>query len=236
MEAIEILAKIVGTWLVVDWISGFIHWFEDCYGHPSTPFIGPRITKPNLRHHFRPRALVSDSWYSSSKLPLFVCAVAVIVAWLLGRLSPMIVLGAVLGANASQVHKWSHRTEIENGWLIVAAQRLGLAQSPSHHHQHHIGGKDSHYCALTNCLNPILDHVRFWRGLECLFAMLGLRKRNDKAMLALVLLEEPDFLNTCPDDVGNAEPATFIGADRLTSLAADDGRHENEAVAAEANR
>jgi len=59
------------TWLAVDWISGFVHWFEDSYGRPSLLFVGDRITKPNLRHHFRPRAFVANSWYSSSELLLF---------------------------------------------------------------------------------------------------------------------------------------------------------------------
>ncbi len=110
----------------------------------------------------------------------------------------MVVLGAVLGVNANQVHKWSHRTAAENGLLIVLAQRLWLVQSPSHHQRHHAGGKDSHYCVLTNFLNPILDDCRFWRGLERLLGLVGLKRRDDEAMLASVLLEEPDFLETVP--------------------------------------
>ena len=199
MAAIEMLLRVAGTWLVVDWISGFVHWFEDSYGSASTPFVGRRITKPNLRHHFRPRAFLSSSWYSSSQLPVLSGVAAIIIAWLAGRLSPMVVLGAVLGANASQVHRWSHRTAAENGWLINLAQRARLIQSPSHHLRHHVEGRDSHYCVLTNWLNPILDHCRFWRGLEWLLALVGLEKRSDEAMLASVLLTEPDFLNSRGD-------------------------------------
>jgi len=139
---------------------------------------------------------VSNSWYVSSELLIFSCVAAVIVAWLLGRLSPMVLLAAVLGANANQVHKWSHRTRAENGPLIAAAQRLRLVQSPSHHRRHHLDGKDSHYCVLTDCLNPILDYCGFWRGLERLLGVFGLEKRNDDTALASLLLEEPDFLDT----------------------------------------
>jgi len=190
-----IVIKVVVTWLAVDWISGFVHWFEDSYGRPSMPFIGERITKPNLRHHFRPRAFVTNSWYSSSELLLFSCVAALVVAWLIGQLTPMVVLAAVLGANANQVHKWSHRTRTENSTLIVAAQRLKLIQSPGHHQQHHVDGRDSHYCVLTNALNPILDSCRFWRGLEMVLGAVGVKKRNDDIMLAAVLLDEPDFLD-----------------------------------------
>jgi ubiquitin-conjugating enzyme E2 variant len=198
MEAIELLLRIAATWLAVDWISGFVHWVEDSYGRPSMPFVGRRITKPNLRHHFRPRAFVTNSWYASAELLLFSCLAALIAAWLLGRLSPMVVLAAALGVNANQVHKWSHRTAAENGPFIVMAQRLRLIQSPDHHQRHHAHGKDSHYCVLTDLLNPILDRCRFWRGLERVVALAGLEKRDDDALLASVLLEEPGFLNTRP--------------------------------------
>jgi ubiquitin-conjugating enzyme E2 variant len=195
MDAAVLVIKVVATWLAVDWISGFVHWFEDSYGRPSLRFVGDRITKPNLRHHFRPRAFVTNSWYSSSELLLFSCMAVLLVAWLIDQLSPMVIVAAVLGANANQVHKWSHRTGAENGVLIVAAQHLKLIQSPRHHHRHHVDGKDSHYCVLTDFLNPILDYCEFWRGLEVVVGVVGLTKRNDDIMLAAVLLDEPDFLD-----------------------------------------
>ena len=107
MDLAGTLLKVAVTWLVVDWISGFVHWCEDSYGSPSTPFIGRRITKPNLRHHFNPRSFVHNSWFASSELLLGACGAALLVAWGLGRLSPMVVVAAVLGINANQVHKWS---------------------------------------------------------------------------------------------------------------------------------
>jgi ubiquitin-conjugating enzyme E2 variant len=186
--------KLLTTWLVVDFVSGFVHWFEDSYGHPGMPFVGRRITKPNLLHHFRPRAFVINSWYASSQLLLVSCLAVLAIAWAFGRLSPMVVLGAGLAVNANQVHKWSHRSVDENGWLITIAQRVGLVQSPGHHLAHHAGDKNSHYCAMTGLLNPILDRSGFWRGLERMLGRLGLAKRDDEALLAEVLRSEPDFL------------------------------------------
>ena len=90
MDLAGTLLKVAVTWLVVDWISGFVHWCEDCYGSPSTLFIGRRITEPNLRHHFNPRSFVDNSWFASSELLLWACAAALVVAWSLGRLSPMV--------------------------------------------------------------------------------------------------------------------------------------------------
>jgi ubiquitin-conjugating enzyme E2 variant len=186
--------KILVTWLVVDFVSGLVHWFEDTYGHPAVPFIGRRVTKPNLLHHFRPRAFVKNSWYASSQLLIIGCAAVLAIAWMIGRLSPMVILATVLAVNANQVHKWSHRTAAENGPLITLAQRVGLTQSPRHHQEHHAGGKNSNYCVMTGFLNPILDGCRFWRGLEWVLGRFGLRRRDDDALLAEVLRQEPDFL------------------------------------------
>ena len=56
--------------------------------------------------------------------------------------------------------------------------------------------KDAAYCVLTGFLNPILDGCRFWRSLEwVIFAVLRVRKRDDDEMLALVLAEDPAFLD-----------------------------------------
>jgi ubiquitin-conjugating enzyme E2 variant len=129
-------------------------------------------------------------------LLLLACSAALLVAWILDRLSPMVVLGAVFGANANQVHKWSHRSDTENGVIITMFQRLRLLQTPGHHAKHHAGRKGSHYCVLSNVLNPFLDWCRFWRGLEWVLERLfGLKKRDDDAMLAMVLRSEPDFLS-----------------------------------------
>lgn len=195
MPDIALALKILATWLVVDFISGVVHWCEDSYGSPATPFVGRHITRPNLLHHFRPRAFVGNNWYGSSKLLVAACLASLAVAYVMGHLSPMVVLAAALGANANQVHKWSHRTTAENGRLVSLAQRIGLVQSPRHHHQHHVDGKDSHYCVLTNLLNPVLDGLGFWRGVEWLLRQVGIEKRNDDAMLAAVLRDEPDFLD-----------------------------------------
>lgn len=195
MPDVTLGLRILATWLVVDFISGLVHWGEDSYGSPATPFVGRHVTKPNLLHHFRPRAFVWNNWYGSSKLLVAASLASLGVAYVIGHLNLMVVLAAVLGANANQVHKWSHRTRVENGPIVTLAQRLWLIQSPSHHHRHHVDGKDSHYCVLTNFLNPVLDASGFWRGLEWLLRRVGIQKRSDDAMLADVLREEPNFLD-----------------------------------------
>src|SRR5512138_136807 len=166
MIAATFLCKLVATWLVTDFISGFVHWLEDSYGHPHLPIIGRYVTKPDLLHHFHPRKFVTNSWFSSSDLLLLLCLASLVVAFAIDRLSPMVFLAAVLGVNANQVHKWCHRTPRENGRFIGALQTLRLVQSPRQHRRHHVDKKDAAYCVLTDFLNPILDSCRFWRALE----------------------------------------------------------------------
>lgn len=192
MSVLLVVLQVVAVWLVTDFLSGVFHWIEDAYGDPSWPIVGRHVTKPNILHHYAPRAFVTNSWFLSSRLLLAICTLITAVTVALGVFNWMVALAMVLGVNANQVHKWSHRSRRENGVVVRLLQRLHLIQSPSHHHRHHVGGKDSHYCVLTDVLNPVLDGLGFWRGLERLLARLfGLTRRDDETMARTVLQEDP---------------------------------------------
>lgn len=192
MAVWNILGQVIMVWLVTDFLSGVFHWLEDAYGDPSWPIVGRHVTKPNLLHHFAPRAFVTNSWFLSSRLLLAICVAITLGTWWLGMFDWRVALAMALGVNANQVHKWSHRTRRENSAVVRLLQRLRLVQSPAHHHRHHVDGKDSHYCVLTDFLNPLLDGVRFWRGLEWLIARVtGVRRRDDGTMARRVLAEDP---------------------------------------------
>jgi ubiquitin-conjugating enzyme E2 variant len=194
MAVAIIIGKIAGVWLTTDFLSGFFHWLEDAYGNAFWPVFGRHVTKPNILHHFIPRAFVTNSWYLSSRLLLLVCSLITISTLAAGAFNWMVALALLLGANANQVHKWSHRTRRENGAVVRFLQRLRLIQSPAHHHRHHTLGKDSHYCVLTDFLNPVLDRISFWTGLEWLIARaFGIQRRNDATAAAEVLRREPEF-------------------------------------------
>lgn len=194
MAVTLVAIQAISTWLATDFLSGVFHWLEDCYGNPFWPIVGRHVTKPNILHHYVPRAFVTNSWYLSSRLLLLICVLVAALTLILGVFNWMVALAVLLGVNANQVHKWSHRTRHENGRFIVLLQRARLIQSPSHHHRHHIHGKDSNYCVLTDFLNPVLDRTGFWRGLEWLIERLfGMKRRNDETMALQVLDREPEF-------------------------------------------
>jgi ubiquitin-conjugating enzyme E2 variant len=171
MKEIAMIAlELVAVWLLADFVSGVVHWAEDSYGSESTPVIGRWVVAPNLLHHRSPLAFVQRSWIASSWDLALVGVVVVAGAVIAGALTWHVGLFVLLGANANQVHKWNHMRRSSLPGAIRVLQRLRLLQSSSHHAGHHRGTKDSHYCVLTDFLNPLLDRVGWWRMLEKLLA------------------------------------------------------------------
>ena len=165
-----IVLELVAVWLLADFVSGVVHWAEDSYGTEATPVIGGWIVRPNLLHHRNGAAFVEKSWLASNWDLAAVGVIVVAIAALLDALTWHVVLFAVLGANANQVHKWNHMRQSRVPLPIRMLQRARLLQSSGHHLNHHRGTKDSHYCVLTEVLNPVLDGLGFWRALERVLA------------------------------------------------------------------
>ncbi len=166
--------------LLADFISGLIHWAEDAYARKDTPIIGKWIGEANLEHHHKPRAFVTRSWWQSS-WDLFLAASLIVAgAWWLKLMHWSVLVFAFISANANQIHKWAHKAPHENGRLVTWMQKFKIIQSQRHHALHHKGEKNSHYCSVTNVLNPVLERLRFWKRFEKFneFAF-GLKRRSE---------------------------------------------------------
>lgn len=189
-----LLVEILAVVLLADLVSGVVHWWEDSYARVDR---GPlrQVAINNLRHHARPREFLAKGYWESSWDLWLLAAIVVITSIALDVFSWHVLLFAVLSANANQIHKWTHRTRDENGWLIGTLQRLHLLQTPRHHSRHHQGQRDSHYCVVTNFLNPLLEEVQFWRRLERVVQKFtGATRRNDEdelARMGLVVRPQP---------------------------------------------
>src|ERR1041384_6128012 len=178
-----IILEIIATVLAADFVSGLFHWLEDAYGREDWPIIGRLVTFPNILHHHDPRYFTRHSWLQSSWLLLCLGLVILATAWLCGALAWQVWLFVILGTNANQIHKWADRTPAENGPLISLLQRARLVQRPRHHARHHTDPKNSHYCVLTNFLNPILDGIRLWGALEAaVWTAFRVRQRLDTSV------------------------------------------------------
>jgi plasmanylethanolamine desaturase len=180
---IEIPLQALATILLADFAAGFVHWFEDAYIREDTPVIGRVIGRPNTIHHHLPRYMTKFNWWHSSRELVIVSALLVLLAWFFGCLTWHVWLFAIIGANGNQIHKWAHQTRRENGRLISWLQDKHILQSPKHHAVHHTNPKEVRYCPITNWLNPVLDGLLFWEGLEWLLKhSIGLTRRPDTSV------------------------------------------------------
>lgn len=162
-------AGIAAAVLLADFVSGLVHWAEDAYARvkPARKLaLINTIAAENERHHRRPRDFLARSWWASSWDLVLLGALVLAGACWLDRMSAAVLLFVLLAANANQIHKWTHRNPRENPWIVTRLQRLYLLQTPHHHGRHHHGERNSHYCVVTNFLNPLLEEVSFWRRLE----------------------------------------------------------------------
>lgn len=180
----NVLLDIILIVLLVDLASGFVHWLEDSYGRPEWPITGSLITRPNILHHHRPTAFTHNSWLRSADVLLLMAAVIIAGAWALEVLTWQLLLFVAIGVNANEIHKWAHMPAARRYPVVRYLHRMGVLQTPRHHARHHVGNKDSHYCAVTNMVNPVVDALGVWRGLERGVEWLfEVRKRRDSSLV-----------------------------------------------------
>jgi ubiquitin-conjugating enzyme E2 variant len=183
LTILAIALQVLATFLVADLVTGLVHWLEDVYADESMPVIGRYVARTNIVHHHFPRHFIHLTWWQSSWVLCLLSALIVGAAWIVGLLTWHVWLFAALSANANQIHKWAHQTRAENGSVVTFLQRLRVLQTPRHHARHHTDPKDCHYCTMSNLLNPLLDGINFWAGLEFLFTKVtGIPRRPDTSV------------------------------------------------------
>jgi len=166
-----------------DFVSGFVHWLEDAYGNERLPILGSLVTRRNNLHHSDPTYFAQFGYWHSSWLLITISGAIGLIAWSLSLFSWQLALVLVLGANANQVHKWTHRSRKRNGKLVTWLMDHGFMASQRDHAQHHTGSERSAYCVLTPHLNPLLDRIRFWRGLELVIELVAGRPRRTPGLV-----------------------------------------------------
>ena len=180
---ILIALRAIRAVFTAEFFAGVVHWFEDAYVREDTPLIGRHVARPNIVHHHYPRYMTRHNWWQSSWDLCLLSVLVVVVAWFCHALTWPVCLFAIIAANANELHKWAHRTRAENGPIISFFQRIHVLQTAQHHALHHTDPKNSHYCTMTNVLNPVLDGIRFWDGMEWLLAStFGLQRRPDTSV------------------------------------------------------
>ncbi len=176
-----ILLKLICILLIADFITGGIHWWEDTYGNPSWKYLGRIIVIPNIEHHQYPRKFLENSFWSRIRLSVFFGFLLLIIFALFHAVTWELVVLFAYASIANECHAISHRTNKENGKLIVLIQKTGIIQSRKMHGYHHTAPYDTNYCIQTNYLNPILNFLRFWIILETIVAWFGIKPTRGQA-------------------------------------------------------
>lgn len=180
ITALLILLQAVGILLLLDFVTGILHWLEDSYCTEKTLFLGSLVCSPNIIHHQEPRRFTKYSFIYRNSSTAAMALLIFLTVWMIFGISWHLVLFCSVGALCNEFHCWAHRSPKENGRFICWLHHLRILQTPRHHAMHHMDPKNRTYCVLTNFLNPVLDKLHFWRGTEMLLQKLfGLVPRSD---------------------------------------------------------
>lgn len=168
-----ILFKALVVIALADFVTGVVHWLEDSYWSEDTPILGKWIVTPNLAHHSNGQAFLQKTWWQSSWDLILISGGLVLATLYFHHFTWEIALFAAISANANLIHRWAHMTDKNPHKPVIIRwmQKIYLLQTPMHHGQHHRKPNNSHYCTVTNWLNPLLDHIKFWRALETCFKL-----------------------------------------------------------------
>jgi plasmanylethanolamine desaturase len=164
--------SLVGCLLAVDLISGVLHWAEDTWTAPGRSALLDRfIVRDNIEHHRRPGTIRAGRYWETNRVCIVLAAVAGaalaachVHAWQAYAI-------VALASQSNQVHLWAHCSTPPQfvGWL----QSIGFLQSRAMHARHHKNPYASNFCTMTDYLNPLLDGIGFWRGLEIALVRCG---------------------------------------------------------------
>ena len=181
MSPYEITIQILLGALLADLISGIVHWFEDTYGDPNWPIIGPTVMLPNILHHEDPLKFTKAPLLKRTRGVLGVAFIVGGIFSLCGWLNVMTITALLVGVMANEVHRWAHLKPAEVPKIVRALQQAKIIQTAQHHWAHHRNGYNTHYCSITNMLNPTLDGLRIFRIIEGIVeGLFGVSPRTDR--------------------------------------------------------
>ena len=174
MIALELLA----AWLFADFLAGVVHWIEDKVFVKTTMHILTGVVKDNELHHVKPTAMLSHSWWGNISTGVVIAWPFSLALWLFG--APTVLWLSVFFASfGNLVHRFAHMPRAKVPRLVRILQCTGLFITFKQHAEHHYEGRlllskeSAHrrYCPMTTWLNPLLDRVGFFRGLEWLIGL-----------------------------------------------------------------
>lgn len=175
------------SWLIADFITGIIHWFQDLYLplNIENKFLKIMAIE-NDTHHYLPHHITTQSPFSSIKYPLIYISPLTLLLALL-PISILFPLTLFFISIANLVHYYSHERYSKLPTVVKFLQKIGLMAAPyrGHYTHHYEAGyviprtkTYSNYCFMSDWLNPILNRIHFFHHLESLLLKLNIVKLN----------------------------------------------------------
>jgi hypothetical protein len=162
--------------LLADFITGVVHWAEDCYGLPTWPLIGKHVIEPNIDHHRNPGLMGSmGGLFFRNYQSVLLFAVMAAIAWACGVLYWQVIVVGAIASFGNEVHLWSHRG---GNRVVRFLQDACFIQRPEQHARHHKAPYDAYYCTITNVTNAVLERLNFWRFAEAAIGMVGVKPKR----------------------------------------------------------
>lgn len=164
--------KVLLAWLLADFIAGVVHWAQDKLLDVETAFDFLNTFKEdNDLHHAKPAAMLKlSAWENMRGSALFAWPLS--FALYFTNAPTVLWLGVFFSAFGNAIHRFAHVPNPR--WLIRGLQEIGFFCSFEHHMPHHVDANGlvtkenstRRYCVMSAWLNPLLDGVGFWRGLN----------------------------------------------------------------------
>ena len=165
--------------LLADFFAGTVHWWEDAYGNPNWKYLGKSVIIPNIEHQQFPRRFLKNTFVDRVKISVFIAFILSGILYMFNMLNYTLFFALFLASFGNEFHAMTHKTDKENGKIIVFFKRIGLVQSSKMHGQHHKSPYNINYCVMTNYLNPVLSIMRFWIFIEFCLKLFGINNSRN---------------------------------------------------------
>jgi Lipid desaturase domain len=166
-----VLPAAFSAWLIVDILSGLLHFALDTFGSVHTPIIGNAFIRPFREHHVNPEEMTQHDFFELNGSSCFAClpilgfSVTIDLSSFTTIYFQALLLFIALGAFVTnECHKWAHTEASLTPHYIRWAQSRRLVLPPEHHALHHAKPFNSHFCMTNGWLNkPLNACLRLWK-------------------------------------------------------------------------
>lgn len=150
------------SYIMADFVSGFVHFLADNFGSEKTFFFGPKFIYPFRLHHVDPTEITRHGFIEVNGNNCLVSLFVLIplyhfftpfntLTYFVSTLALFFLFFIFL---TNQLHKWAHTSAPPR--FVAWLQKYRLILSPTVHNRHHTAPFATYYCITSGWLNPIL--------------------------------------------------------------------------------